>query len=147
MVWARLSEKRHQAHLLSYWAVLGCSCCVQRDWTTIFVPFFCFSDNISRQVLASFAPTLHFFIKKQNALLGDFQIKFRQLLRRLYRPQVTTNKPNQKNDTLWYTSSCTVCAVFTLNRSFYSTTSVHPVSVLILHPEEIQIMWSQIETE
>ena len=36
-----------------------------------------------------------------------------------------------------------VCVVFTLNRSFYSTTSVHPVSLLILHRREIQIMWSQ----
>ena len=36
-----------------------------------------------------------------------------------------------------------VCVVFTLNRSFYPTTSVHPVSALILHPREIQIMWSQ----
>ena len=32
-----------------------------------------------------------------------------------------------------------LCVVFTLNRSFYST-SVHPVSVLILHPREIQIL-------
>ena len=37
------------------------------------------------------------------------------------------------------------CVVFTSNRSFYPTTSVHPVSVLILHPREIQIMWSQTE--
>ena len=29
------------------------------------------------------------------------------------------------------------CDVFTLNRSFYSTISVHPVSVLILYPTEI----------
>ena len=34
--------------------------------------------------------------------------------------------------------------VFTLNRSFYPTTSVHPVSVLI-HPREIHIMWSDCE--
>ena len=35
--------------------------------------------------------------------------------------------------------------VFTLNRSFYPTTSsaVPPVSFLILHPREAQIMWSQ----
>ena len=34
--------------------------------------------------------------------------------------------------------------VLTLNRSFYRTTSaVHPASVLILYPREIQIMWSQ----
>ena len=37
---------------------------------------------------------------------------------------------------------CVVCVVFTLNRSFYPTTSVHPVSVLIVHPREIEIMWS-----
>ena len=37
-----------------------------------------------------------------------------------------------------------VVVVFTLNRSFYPTTSaVHPVSVLILHPREMQILWSQ----
>ena len=36
-----------------------------------------------------------------------------------------------------------VCVVFTLICSFYSPISVHPVSVLILHPKEIQIMWSQ----
>ena len=41
-----------------------------------------------------------------------------------------------------------VFVVFTLNRTFYPTTSaVHPVSVLILHPREIQIMRSQTETE
>ena len=33
--------------------------------------------------------------------------------------------------------------VFTLNRSFYPTSAVPPVTVLILHPKEIQIMWSQ----
>ena len=34
--------------------------------------------------------------------------------------------------------------VFALNRSFYATTSaVPPVSFLILHPRQIQIMWSQ----
>ena len=37
-----------------------------------------------------------------------------------------------------------VVVVFTLHRSFYPTTSaVHPVSVLILHPREMQILWSQ----
>ena len=37
-----------------------------------------------------------------------------------------------------------VVVVFTLNRSFYPTTSAAPpVSVLILHPREVQIMWSQ----
>ena len=40
-----------------------------------------------------------------------------------------------------------VCAVFTLHRSFYSTTSVHPVSVPILHPTERQILWTQAERE
>ena len=39
-----------------------------------------------------------------------------------------------------------VCIVFTLNRSFYSTTSVYPVSVLFLHPREIQIRWSACES-
>ena len=34
--------------------------------------------------------------------------------------------------------------VFTLNRSFHPTTSaVPPVSFLILHPREIQILWSR----
>ena len=37
----------------------------------------------------------------------------------------------------------TVCAVFALSRSFYPMTSVHPVSVLVLHPREIQNLWSQ----
>ena len=37
-----------------------------------------------------------------------------------------------------------VVVVFTLNRSFYTTTSAAPpVSFLILHPRDIQIMWSQ----
>ena len=37
-----------------------------------------------------------------------------------------------------------VVVVFTLNRSFYPTTAaVHPVSVLIFYPREIQILWSQ----
>ena len=43
-----------------------------------------------------------------------------------------------------------VDVVFTLTkkRSFYPTTSaVPPVSFLILHPGDIQIMWSQTETE
>ena len=41
-----------------------------------------------------------------------------------------------------------VVVVFTFNRSFYPTTSaVPPVSFLILHPREIQILWSQTETE
>ena len=35
-----------------------------------------------------------------------------------------------------------MCVVFTLNRYFYPTTSVHPVPVLI-HPGEMEIMWSQ----
>ena len=33
--------------------------------------------------------------------------------------------------------------VFTLNRSFYPASSVHPVSVLIPYPREILILWSQ----
>ena len=39
--------------------------------------------------------------------------------------------------------------VFTLNRSFYPTTSsaIQAVSVLILHPREIQILWSDCEIE
>ena len=38
--------------------------------------------------------------------------------------------------------------VFTLNRTFYPTSSaVPPVSFLILHPKEIQFVWSQTETE
>ena len=41
---------------------------------------------------------------------------------------------------------CVVRVVFTSNRFFYSTTSVDPVSVLILQPREMQIMWSQTET-
>ena len=38
-----------------------------------------------------------------------------------------------------------VVLVLTLNRSFYPTTSaaVRPVSALILHPRELQIMWPQ----
>ena len=37
-----------------------------------------------------------------------------------------------------------VVVVFTLNRSFYHTTSaVPPVSFLIPHPREIQVLWSQ----
>ena len=47
---------------------------------------------------------------------------------------------------IWSTVCGRYCVVFTLNRSFYSTTSVHTVSVLILHPREVQIMWSQTET-
>ena len=41
-----------------------------------------------------------------------------------------------------------VVVVFTLNRSFYPTTSaVHPVFVLILHPREIQILRSVSERQ
>ena len=37
-----------------------------------------------------------------------------------------------------------VVVVFTLKRSFYPTTSaVPPLSFQILHPREIQILWSQ----
>ena len=43
-----------------------------------------------------------------------------------------------------YSYCCTlVIAVFTLNRPFYPSSSVHPVSVLIPHPREILILWSQ----
>ena len=45
-----------------------------------------------------------------------------------------------------YTRTPHVVVVFTLNRSFYPTTSaaaVPPVSFLILHPREIQVLWSQ----
>ena len=35
-----------------------------------------------------------------------------------------------------------VVVVFTLNRSFYPTSAVPPVSVLILYAREIQIVWS-----
>ena len=47
------------------------------------------------------------------------------------------------------TAVVVVVVVFTLNRSFYLTTSaVHPVSVLILHPTEIQVLWSHaVKTE
>ena len=39
----------------------------------------------------------------------------------------------------------TVVFVFTLNRSFYATTSaVPPVSFLTLHPRDTQILWSQL---
>ena len=41
-----------------------------------------------------------------------------------------------------------VVVVFTLNRSFYPTTSaVPPVSFLILHPRDTRILWSDSETE
>ena len=41
-----------------------------------------------------------------------------------------------------------IVVVFTLNRSFYRTTSaIPPVSFLILHPREIQILWSDSVTE
>ena len=42
-----------------------------------------------------------------------------------------------------------VVVVFTINRCFHpmTTSAVHPVSVLILRAREIQIMWSQTETE
>ena len=39
------------------------------------------------------------------------------------------------------------CVVFTPNRSFYPTTSsVHPESVLILNPREMEILWSKMTT-
>ena len=50
--------------------------------------------------------------------------------------QVRTRYTNVPTSTAFF--------VFAVNRSFYPTTSpVHPVSVLILHPTEIQILWSQ----
>ena len=45
---------------------------------------------------------------------------------------------------LFVTTDGIVVVVFTLYRSFYPTTSAIPtVSFLILHPREIQILWSQ----
>ena len=41
-------------------------------------------------------------------------------------------------ETSWRETAAVV-VVFTLNRSFYPTTSVHPVSVLLLHPREIHL--------
>ena len=52
--------------------------------------------------------------------------------------------------TYWqYAHYVVIVVVFTLNRSFYQrhTSAVHPVSVLILHPRETKILWSQTETE
>ena len=55
--------------------------------------------------------------------------------------------------TLEYFVVVVAVVVFTLNRSFYPTTSaVPPMSYLILHPREIPwyqvlIMWSQTEIE
>ena len=44
----------------------------------------------------------------------------------------------------WNVVVVVVVVVFTLNRSFYQATSaVPPVSFLILHPREKQILWSQ----
>ena len=40
-----------------------------------------------------------------------------------------------------------VVVVFAFYRSFYPTSAVHPVSVLILHPREIQILWSGCDGE
>ena len=43
---------------------------------------------------------------------------------------------------------CVVAAAFTLNRSFYPTTSaVYPVSVLILHPRDANYVVTDCETE
>ena len=61
---------------------------------------------------------------------------------------------NRFDSKVWVVNTCpsrgnnqkqvVVVVVFTSNRSFYPTTSaVHPVSFLILHPREIQTMWSQ----
>ena len=36
-----------------------------------------------------------------------------------------------------------VVFVFTLNRSFYPTSAIPPMSFLILHPRGTQIVWSQ----
>ena len=45
-------------------------------------------------------------------------------------------------------SIITAVVVFTVNLSFYYPISaVHPVSVLVIHPREIQIMWSQTVRE
>ena len=47
--------------------------------------------------------------------------------------------------TLEVTRMINVFVVFTLNRSFYPVTSaVPPVSLLILHPREIKITWTQL---
>ena len=66
-----------------------------------------------------------------------------------------TAAPKEEND--WVTVmvlgalfchlQSTVVVVFALNRSFYPTSAVHPVSVLILHPRKIQIITSDSETE
>ena len=40
-----------------------------------------------------------------------------------------------------------VVAVFTLNPSSYPTSAVPPVSFLILHPREMQIMWSRTKQD
>ena len=45
----------------------------------------------------------------------------------------------------WPTAVYVVVVVFELNRYFYpaALSAVHPVSVPIFHPGEIQIMWPQ----
>ena len=46
------------------------------------------------------------------------------------------------------TYTCTLFVVFALNRSFYPTTSAVPRECfLILYPREIQMLWSDSETE
>ena len=46
-------------------------------------------------------------------------------------------------------ASVVLVVAFALNRSFYPTSAVPPVSFLILHPREIPIqnLWSDSETE
>ena len=60
--------------------------------------------------------------------------------------QVTTGRRSEhvEPSRRMQTHIVVVVFVFTLNRYFYRTTSaVPPVSFLILHPREIQILWSQ----
>ena len=61
--------------------------------------------------------------------------------RRLHLPRFRKKK---KKSASKFVPRAVAVAVFTLNRSFYPTTSaVPPASFLILHPREIQILWSQ----
>ena len=66
--------------------------------------------------------------------------------------EIQSTKPSPCGQNLWPSCERTTLVVLgvsnqgignILHRSFYPTSSVHPVSVLILHPREIQIMWSQ----
>ena len=54
---------------------------------------------------------------------------------------VVTKQPTKKK------ASRGVCVVFALNRSFYSSTSVDPVSVPILHPRDTNSVVTDCETE